>query len=66
MEGQKTEPKESFDALDKLAVKQYNLTFTEDEIKLLDKIDIIPWIKVAPGYYIPCSEQHLVSLVSNG
>lgn len=66
IEGQKTEPKESFDALDSLAVKQYNMTFTEDEIKLLDKIDVIPWLKVAPGYYIPCSEQHITSLVSRG
>ena len=66
LQGEKTELKESFDILDALAVKQYELSFTEDELKKLDKIDVIAWLKVAPGYYIPCSEQHIIALVSKG
>ncbi|MBI2667455.1 hypothetical protein HYX17_01650 [Candidatus Woesearchaeota archaeon] len=59
--GQETDIKESFEPLLGLEVKQYILELTEDEVKNLDKIDVIPWLKVAQGYFVPCSSNHIIA-----
>ena len=59
--GQEADIKESFEPLLGLEVKQYILELTEDEVKNLDKIDVIPWLKVAQGYFVPCSNNHIVA-----
>ncbi|MBI2663433.1 hypothetical protein HYX15_02780 [Candidatus Woesearchaeota archaeon] len=62
--GQETDVKESFEALSGLEIKQYTLQLTSDEVKGLDKIDVIPWLKVAPGYFVPCSKKHVLVSIS--
>jgi len=60
IEGEKTEVIESKEKLNGLEVREYQVEFTEDVIKSVDKVDIIPWLKVATGYYVPCSNKHVV------
>jgi len=48
------EAKTSTDRLEGLAVKEYSIIFSE-QVKNLEKVDIIPWLKVAPRVYVPCS-----------
>ena len=60
IEGEKTEVIESKEKLNGLEVKEYQVEFTEDVIKNVDKINVIPWLKVATGYYVPCSNKHVV------
>jgi len=62
--GQESDVKESFEPLLGLEVKQYALELTADEVKALNQIDVIPWLKVVTGYYVPCSEKHIVARVS--
>ncbi len=62
--GQETDVKESFEPLSGLEIKQYTIELTADEIKNLDKLDIIPWLKVAPGYFVPCSNKHIIANVA--
>ncbi|MDP2907384.1 MAG: hypothetical protein Q8O03_05580 [Nanoarchaeota archaeon] len=50
---------ESSEALNALEVKQYNPQFIEDEIRDAKSIDVIPHLRVAPGHYIPCSQQSI-------
>jgi|TARA_Y100000310_G_scaffold38954_1_gene36542 hypothetical protein len=59
--GAETDVKESFDKLLGLEVKQYALSLVEDEVKSLDEIDVIPWLKVVRGYFVPCSTKHIVA-----
>ena len=61
--GAETDVKESFDKLLGLEVKQYTFNLIEDEVKYLDEIDVIPWLKVAQGYFVPCSTKHIVANV---
>ena len=52
----------SFDKLDSLSIKQYVVKPTES-IENINSIDIIPWLKVAKGYYVPCSTKHIEAFV---
>lgn len=62
--GQETDVKESFEPLLGLEVKQYIIELTADEVKNLDKIDVIPWLKVAQGYFVPCSSKHIIANIT--
>lgn len=57
--GLKTEVVDLKESLPGLAVLQFKLPFVEDEVRVVETVDIIPWLKVARGYYIPCSEKHI-------
>ena len=59
IEGSAAEPKERYDTLPSLATKEYILSFTEDELQNIDQVFIVPWLRVASGVYVPCSDQHL-------
>ncbi len=53
---------ESFDVLNGLEIKNYEInkgTLTE-----VDEIDVIPWVKAARNVFVPCSQQHVVVSVS--
>jgi len=60
IQGEKTGAVESKEKLNGLEIKEYQVEFTEDVIKTVDKVDVIPWLKVATGYYVPCSNKHVV------
>lgn len=57
--GENTEVVENRIKLRGLEIKEYNVGFTEDIVREVDKVDIIPWLKVATGYYVPCSTKHV-------
>lgn len=59
LEGSDIEPKETLDKLNNLEVKQYTIPFEEDELKTLNRITVVPWLKVAFGYYLPCNKQRI-------
>ena len=59
--GQATDVRESFEVLKGLEVKQYNIQFSLDEVKKLDEVDVIPWLKITEGYFVPCSNQHVIA-----
>jgi len=52
----------SFDRLDSLSIRQYVVKPAEN-IENIDSIDIIPWLRVAKGYYVPCSTKHIEAFV---
>ena len=52
----------SFDRLDSLSIRQYVVKPAEN-IENIDSIDIIPWLRVAKGYYVPCSAKHIEAFV---
>ena len=52
----------SFDKLDSLSIRQYVVKPAEN-IENIDSIDIIPWLRVAKGYYVPCSTKHIEAFV---
>ena len=52
----------SFDKLDSLSVRQY-IVKPNENIANVNSIDIIPWLKVAKGYYVPCSAKHIEAFV---
>jgi hypothetical protein len=54
---------ESFEALSDLAVKEYTIELTPPEALSLDKIEVIPWLKVAEGYFVPCSNKKVTALI---
>lgn len=56
-EGVDIDPRETFEVLNNLEVKKYKLLFGEGDINKLEKITVVPWLKVAFGYYIPCNKQ---------
>lgn len=57
-------PKESLEKLGEFEIRQYVIPFAEDELKKLDKIEVIPWVQVIRGYSIPCSEKKIVYRVN--
>ena len=58
--GQETEPAESYEIIKGLEIKPYEVPFPEDIIGKIEEVDVIPWLRVARGNYVPCSNQHLV------
>nr|MBI4156148.1 hypothetical protein [Candidatus Woesearchaeota archaeon] len=52
----------SFDKLDSLSIRQYVVKPAES-IENINSIDIIPWLKVAKGYYVPCSAKHIEAFI---
>ena len=56
--GDEIEIIESFDKLDSLSIKQYQLEFTEN-VGTPSRVNIIPWLKVVRGYYVPCSHKNI-------
>lgn len=58
--GQETgEAFESSKSLNALEVKGYDVQFSEDEIKNAKSIDVIPYLQVVLGHYVPCSQQSI-------
>jgi flagellin-like protein len=54
--GRETQTIDDATPLDGLAIQKYNIAFAEDVIGTrIKEVDIIPWLKVARGYFIPCS-----------
>ena len=49
---------ESFDALNGLEIKNYEIS--KGALTEVDEVDVIPWVKVAKGIFVPCSQQHIV------
>lgn len=56
--GDETEVVESFDKLESLSIKQYQLEFSE-AVGTPSRINIIPWLKIVRGYYVPCSKKNI-------
>jgi archaellum component FlaF (FlaF/FlaG flagellin family) len=50
---------ESFDVLESLSIKQYTFDYPEDQVSQVTNVDIIPWLRVARGYFVPCSQKHI-------
>lgn len=63
--GNEVEAIESYSKLDNLTIKQYELRFQEEKIGIPAGINIIPWLKVARGYYIPCSKKNIEVKIAN-
>ena len=57
--GNEVEIMESYDKLDSLSIKQYQLAFQEEIIGSPSKVDIIPWLSIIRGYYVPCSKKSI-------
>ena len=60
----KTVPIESFDVLNGLELKKYEINIEATGISNAENIDVIPWIKVAKGNFVPCSEQHVLARIT--
>ena len=58
--GKVGEPVEKNEKLGSLETKAYNLEFSS-EIGKINTMDIIPYLKVAFGRYIPCSKQKITA-----
>lgn len=53
-----TQSIEKIGVLDSSEMKKFeNLIFVEEEVGEIQKIEVIPWLKVAAGKYIPCKKQ---------
>lgn len=63
--GDKDEVSESFTELESLAVKEYEVPFSEDTVGAVKSVDIIPWLKVVRGHYVPCSKQHIIAKIGD-
>ncbi len=59
----RTESVDVIETLKGLEVKEYSARFTEQIIGTFSKVSIVPWLKVAPGYYVPCSNKKIVANV---
>ena len=60
----KAVPIDSYDVLNGLEIKNYELNLENTGIETADSIDIIPYIKIAKSNFVPCSDQHAVIKVT--
>ena len=58
-----SKPIESFDALNGMEIKRYELNV--EGIGSIETVDVIPWIKAAKSTFVPCSEQHVIARISS-
>lgn len=54
---------DSYDALNSIEIKKYELATSNIGFTIAN-VDIIPWIKVARNNFVPCSQQHVLAIVS--
>ncbi|MDD5331842.1 MAG: hypothetical protein PHE43_03415 [Candidatus Nanoarchaeia archaeon] len=59
----KSDLRNEYVSLEGLEVKPYEVEFDSSKINDPTKVSVIPWINVAPGYYLPCSNKFKTALV---
>ncbi|MDD5178622.1 MAG: hypothetical protein PHT54_05090 [Candidatus Nanoarchaeia archaeon] len=55
MEGKKTGLEQNYETLEGLEIKPYQVEYDSSSVSDINKVGVIPWLKVVPGYYVPCS-----------
>ncbi|MDD5254064.1 MAG: hypothetical protein PHG05_03080 [Candidatus Nanoarchaeia archaeon] len=63
IEGNKAEIKQNYEMLEGLEIKPYEIEYDSSKTGDAEKVAIIPWLKVVPGYYVPCSGKNIVARV---